>query len=955
MTLAATLLCLCASVPLPQGDLRLPPPVKKDDVAVPQQRPLSEVERFRRDLTEMQGPGPKVEAKLQQMAFDYPAIEPLILSVARSARQNEMQNLMVVARRFGSTTGSSRIGDELLFQLLARPLGDATRATIEAMVALKGGEAKKALQECVRGRIAGARRAAMDVLVTLATADDLHFALQLSSEQTLDLQLRGVDLLVAVPDDRARARLVELLSKEPPLAGAACAALVRLGNAAVPHLQKLCTEPPIDRGFAYAAFALAQIEQETGRPVVPEAAKAALLVRLSDREPLTRSLAAVALADLAYRGVDVDADGRLVEALIEVVSPLQFVQNLDLLRRPAEQRLVRATGRLLANADALPWREWWLLQKDTFVGVRAQVDVDAASARFGVVTLQDSQRQLRFVAEGLADAAPVAGATEVLLTAEQMLQLVESLRAGGFGDPAAMRVPAGMPPTRSLQVQVPDGRSQLAVPAGSHAAFDGLVHTLEQCLGRELWQLYRHATDEPDRAAFWRGERRWLESHPEPLEQGRRFAHRLVQQWGSLSPQLRARGVERLLTHGQRNQLLLEADGQNVVQTLRARPHLEDLDLRLLELAAVAPGDRVWRECVALAATATGGGRHAVRSVFAVLGPDAVLQALDDANAIVRRAAVEEIVVVRDLRAGPRLIELLADPALDVAVVAAHACGHLQIAAAAAAIIATITDEATAPALRRECLRALGRVGGDQAFAVLQRALTAPAKEDKEAALRGLGELRDARSAHLLADLVVISNGRDLGELSRHYLQRMGGTLAVPALRAQLHVVQDPAVRDQLVLLLGSYQDAASVPDLMDLLRHPQHGLVAAELLSSTTGTDLLSQEDRIGAIEGWYRQHRNEPQWQWLLDNLRAVEEATTLRAEQFAPAAGLVAVPELARLLVESRTPRLRVLSAAVLRTVTNTDFGVVSPDTPTDVREGIAARYRLLAETARAAQGR
>ncbi|MBL8728665.1 MAG: HEAT repeat domain-containing protein [Planctomycetes bacterium] len=954
MTFAACLLSLCASVPLPQGDLRLPPR-KPNSTAVPQQRPLSEIERFRRDLTEMQGPGPKVESKLQDMALAYPVLEPLILDVARSARANEMQNLMVVARRFGSTTGSSRVADELLFQLLARPLGDATRTVIDTMVALKGDDAKRALQQCVLGRVAGARRAAMDVLVTMAAADDLHFALQLSSDQTLDLQLRGVDLLSAVPDERARARLVELLSKDPALAGAACAALVRLGNAAVPHLQRLCGEPPVDRGHAYAAFALAQIEQDTGRPVVPEAVAPILLERLADHEALTRSLVAVPLADLCYRGVAVDRDRQLVEALIEVVSPLQFVPNLDLLRRPAEQRLLRATGRLLTSTDVLPWRDWWQAQKDTFVGMRARIDVDAASAPFAVVALQDSQRQLRFLAEGLADTPPVAGATEILLGAEQMVQLVATLHRGGFGDVEVMRQATGLSPVRSLTLQIPNGRSQFAVPAGDWPAFDGLVRALEEQLTAELWQLYRHATDEPDRAAFWRAERRWFQAHPDPLAHGQRFAQRLVQQWASLSPQLRARGIERLLRDPQRANLLREEDGASVVALLRTQPHLEDLDLRLLELAAAVPGDRVWRECVALAATGTGGGRPAVRSVFAVLGVDAVLAALGDDDPVVRRAAVEETVGVRDLRAGPRLIRLLDDPDLDVAVVAAHACGQLQLPGAATPLIGKVVAEATDPALRRECLRALGRVGGDQAFAVLQRSLTAPAREDKEAALRGLGELRDLRAAHLLADLVVVSHGRDLGDLARYYLQRMGGTLAVPALRAQLQVVQDPETRDQLVLLLGSYQDAATVPDLMDLLRHPQHGLAAAGLLASTTGTDLLSQDDRVGAIEKWYRDHRNDPQWQWLLDALRVVDETTTLRPEQFAASAGLGAVPELARLLVESRTPRLRVLSAAVLRTLTNEDFGVVSPDTPVEVREGIAARYRLLAENARAAQGR
>ncbi|MBX3462350.1 MAG: HEAT repeat domain-containing protein [Planctomycetes bacterium] len=954
MTLAATLLCLCAAAPLPQGKLRLPP-APETRPAAQVQRPAAEIERFRRDLLEMQGPAPKVEAKLQEMANAYPAIEPLILEVARSARAAELQNLMVVARRFGNAGGTGRVGDELLFQLLARPLGDATRPVVETMVVLKGDDARRALYDCVRGRIAAARRAAMECLVRIATVDDLDFALQLASGQTLDLQLRAVDLLAAVPDERARQRLVDLLSKDPALAAAACAALVQIGAPAVPLLQQVCGEPPVDRGFAYAAFALAQIEQASGQPAVPDAAAPALRARVADRELLTRSLCAVALADLAHRGVEVGSDGPLVEALIEVVSPLQFVPNLDLLRRPAEQRLLRLSGRLMANSEVLPWRDWWRDRKDSFVGVRAQVEVDAATAPLTIVALQDPQRQVRFLAEGLAEAPPLAGAVEVLLTASQMLQLVEELRRGGFVRADAMRPTGGLPAVRSLTIQVPTGRAQAAVSAGAQPLFDGLVQTVEQWVTAQLWQLYRHAADEPDRAAFWRAERRWLEANPEPLAQSRRFARRLLQHWGSLSASLRARGIERLLTDPARGELLTEPEGLQAVAVLRTRPQLEELDLRLLELAAAVPGERVWRECVALAAVAPGGGRKAVRAVFAVLGPDAVLHALADDDPVVRRAAAEEVVVVRDPRAGPRLIALLADADPDVARAAAFACGQLQVAEASAPLIAVIAAEDTAPAMRRECLRALGRTGGDRAFAVLQRALTAPAREDKEAALRGLGELRDPRAAHVLADVAVIGHGKDLGDLARLYLQRMGGRLAVPALRAQLQIVQDQDVRDQLVLLLGSYQDAAAVPDLMDLLRHPKLALVAAGLLSSTIGLDVVSANDRIGAVETWYRRNRTAPQWQWLLDGLRVAEEATTLRPEQFEPSAGLTAVPELARLLVEAQAPRHRVLAAAVLRTLTGEDFGVVAPDTPGEVREGIAARYRSLAESARAAQGR
>ncbi|HEX5053594.1 MAG TPA: HEAT repeat domain-containing protein [Planctomycetota bacterium] len=965
MTLAS-LLCLSVLTAPPQGDLRLPPPTPKTAAAAAP-RPLSEIERFRRDLMEMQGSQPKVESKLQEMSTTYPAIEALILEVARSARANEMENLMVVAKRFGKVPaadgGKSHVPDELLFQLLARPLGDATRSTVATMALLKGDQAKVALQQCIRGRIAAVRRYATELLAPMLTPEDLDFALQLSSEQTLDLQLRGIDLLAAIPHERGPQRLVELLSKEPALAGAACAALIALGERAVPYLQRLCAEPRIDRAYEYCAFALAQIQQTSTATVLPASVASVLLPRLKDPEPLTRSLAALALADLAYRSEPtgtgspdavVFPDAQIVEALIDLVAPIQFVPNLDMLRHSAEERLVRATGRVGVGRESLPWREWWKEQKVGFLGVRARLAVDRSSAQNAVVVLRHEQRFVRVLAEGLADAAPQNGAVEIVLTAEQMFDLVQALEAGGFGDTEAMRVQSALPIVRSLQLQLPSGRTQVAMPATPHPRFDALVQLVQDRVDSELWQLYRDPKAEPDRAAFWRAERRWLDAHPDALERDRRLLERVVQHWPSLPQPLRARAIEQFLSRSDRKQLLREEDGERILAALEPVAELSEMDLRLLELAAGVRGDRIWPRCIVLAARA-GDGRTAVRSVFAVMGPDAVLTALSDANPVVRRAAIEEVVVGRDQRAAPRIIELLADAEPEVRRAAALASGQMQIEAAAPRLIATIVAEDTPPAMRRDCLRALGRVGGDQAFSVLQRALAAPGQDDKEAALRGLGELRDPRSAQLLAELVVLSHGKDLGTLARYYLQRQGGVLAVPALRQQLLTVQDEAIRQELVLLLGNYQDPGAVPDLMDLLRVPRRAGEAEALLVMATGVDLAKSTDRIGDIEAWWRKNKASPQWQWLLDGLHAAEVATLLKAEQFAPGAGLAPVPELARLLAEAREPRFQVLAAAVLRSVTGQDFGVVTPQTPQAEREGIAARYRLLVENARAAQGR
>ncbi len=954
MIFACSLLLSFAPQVFPGGDLQLPPK-SANAPARPAAPPVSDLERFRRDLVDLQGPLARVEQKLQAIAEAWPAptIEALILDVARTARANEMQNLMTVVRRFA--TASPRVADELLFQLLARPLGEATRPVIETMVVLKGEGAKHALQECIRGRLAGPRRQATEVLVPMLTIDDVPFALALSREQSLDLQLRGVDLLRALDDERALQRLCELLSKDLALAGAACNALIGVGSPAVPALQALLAAPPIDRGFAYAAFALARIGEDTMTPVVPASTLPAIAKRLRDPELLTRCLVAIPLADALYHGeASGVADADVVDALIELVQPEQFVPNVDMLRRPAEMRLLRATGRLVA-ADGAPWRAWWASQRVGFVGVRATVAIDETRAATAIVSLRGEQRHVRVLAEGLADVAAIPGATEVVVTPARMLELARALQDGGFGDGPAMRVASGLPPARSLALQVGDGRAVVVMPVTAHARFDALVAAVEAVVDAEAWQLYRRPQEEPDRGAFWRAERRWLDANPQPLDRLRRFATRAVAAWPTASPALRARALAHLVAHPERRQVFGEQDSERVLAMLAAAPELGELDLQLLELAAAAPGDVVWRRAVALAATGKGGGGAAVRGVFRGLPADAVLHALADADPIVRRAGIDQIMIVRDQRAAERLVQLLRDPDGDVAIAAAAACGHLPVSAAARPLVDLIVADATPPPMRQECLRALGRVGGELAFPVLQRALMATGNDDKEAAMRGLGDLRDPRAAHVLADLMVIGHGKDLGALARHYLQRQSGTFAVPALRAQLQIVQDPAIQDALVLMLGGWHDAGVVPNLIDMLRRPQLAMQAAALLEGATGQPFAAASDRLGVAEAWYRQHKQAPQWQWLLDALAAAGETTTLRPEHFATNRGLAPVAELARLLVEVESARLWALTGAVLRGVAGEDYGVVTLGTSKDIREAIAARYRVLVETARTAEGR
>jgi hypothetical protein len=261
--------------------------------------------------------------------------------------------------------------------------------------------------------------------------------------------------------------------------------------------------------------------------------------------------------------------------------------------------------------------------------------------------------------------------------------------------------------------------------------------------------------------------------------------------------------------------------------------------------------------------------------------------------------------------------------------------------------VAQIAAEDATPELRREAMVALGRTGGDLAFPVLQRAMAAPDQGDRDAALRALGELADLRAAQLLAELVVVGNGKDLGNLATASLLRQGALLAVPALRVQLAKVQDRTIRTQLVLALGAYQDPEVLSDLIDLLRDPRHAASAASLFACTTGFELVDSPERgsrLGQAEVWYRQQRQKPQWQWLLDAFAANKIETSLQPQSFVGKPTKETVFELTRLLVDGPVPHLWPLTVAVLRNLTGEEHGNVTLHATVEQRKAIAELHRF-----------
>ncbi|MBL8737063.1 MAG: HEAT repeat domain-containing protein [Planctomycetes bacterium] len=943
MTLAATLLFSLVPQVFPGGDIQLPPGRPKAEVAAAEAK-LQPQEQFRRDLAEIRLGGDRAERRLRDMARNHgPAqLETWVAEALRSARSDELESLLLAAERL--CPGSKLVADELLFQLLSRPLGNATRAALVTLVAMQGDGAGQALRECVRSRVTGVRRHAAELLAPRLRPEDLPFADGLTRESTLDLQMRGVELLAAVGSPEAVVRLIELLAKDPALAGAAAGALVRVGAPAQAPLQRALGTPVADRTPLYAAFVLGELAGAG----VPDEAAAVLWPRLRDGELLNRCLAAVCLADLVHRGAPVpvdDGERLVVEALLDVVAPQRFVPNLDLLRRPAEQRLLQLTGRMEGSTDARSWRPYWEQRKAGYVGLRADLAIaDEAVPRVRLQLQQDGQSvRLSGVDAGAVETAK--DTMDFVLAAAELRALLAQLRTAGFPG-ASVAPPADLPRTRSLLVEV-DGRRALRQAVAGDAAFDRLAAVVQQAVVAQGWQQLRGADE--DLVTFWREESAWLAANPDPVVRGKRLAARIVRCWPSWSGGQRTQALQQLLTHAQRHELLDAATAELGLTMLRSQPNLLDLDLRLLEVLAAVPGDAVWRSALQLAASHPGGGRAAVRAVFAVLGEDAVLASLQDADPVVRRVGIDEVVAMRDGRAHARLVEMLRDADPEVQRGAAYACGALRIPAASRALVALVIAETTSPELRRDGMVALGRTGGELAFPVLQGALTAPDQADRAAALQALGDLHEPRAANLLAEFSVLLQGQELGRLAAASLQRQPSRLAVPAMRAQLSAVRDLTVRAGLVQSIAAHQDPAILPELIELMRQPRHGVVAAALFSSTTGVELV---DTVGSGSYadqamlWFQANRQSPQWQWLLDALQKAEVPTTLTAERLQGPADPAVVLELARLLTAAPAPRLWPLCAAVLRSVTGEDFGAVAAHSTEVQREAVAERYRVLA---------
>lgn len=958
--------CLLAVLCPQGGRLVLPPPERApepvEQQAVDQPSVIDSFRRYAIRLRRSARPSEQSrELVLKEISGEFDQPSKLALRLARTADADELFGLLQVVRRFGDETD----GKELHYLLLTRPFRGATRLGLQVMVELSD-DPKIDLHDCFTARYPNVRKAATDLLLSRVDKRDLPWLLDVSRDEEKDVRRKVLLLLGALPYPESRQRLLEALSEpEPTIAATACMSLVEHGPEVAPALQEIVSRAARERSFGYAAFALTVLEDQTGQTFLTEEMVPHLREEMTGMDAFMKTTCALALANLAFRSDDRRGerygDREIVDGLLQVVSPSAFVSNLSMLQRPAARKLALFTGIDFPGRNAA-WRGWWEGARPTFTGTRLALDVTPETAVRSVLTWADETQVLRFRGEEaeLPTEDPSIGDVPVddfLLSGTEMASLVERLRSRGFMTRGLLASAADtemLPVARTLDLELGAARCRVRGPTAPAPWLDVLGAEVAAVAERERWQLY----PEPgagDALAFWRAERQWLADNPARADRGRRLIVRIIDAYPGLAGVARTRALDHLESVPELRSLLTEENGMALAAAASSADSIDGVSFRLLQIAVLVPGDRVWRRALdVIDAKYDKGGMEVLPRLLSLVGPENIRAAIRDGRSRVRGAAILEVAKLRDLESVPELLSLLNEPDRAVRDAAIYALGMLEADQAREPLIALQADVDVPRGTRRVAWVALGRIGGEGVFPILQSGAASIELADRLSAIQALGELEDPAAAQSLAQIFVAHGQNPVGTQAMVSLQNLGGLLARPALRRHL-TTPEAAIRRDIVLLLAEFADPTIVPDLIAFMEEEPHQQRWTLLLSGITGVDLLEVNDRVRTLRDWWATHRNRSQAAWFLESLARHRIETSLGIEQLTSGSGLDAVDELSRIMVSADKPHVRVLAGALLRDVTNRDFGTVSMQTPPSQLQAVADRYRFFADAERAVRGR
>ncbi len=197
------------------------------------------------------------------------------------------------------------------------------------------------------------------------------------------------------------------------------------------------------------------------------------------------------------------------------------------------------------------------------------------------------------------------------------------------------------------------------------------------------------------------------------------------------------------------------------------------------------------------------------------LGLAALIAALRDADAGVRRAAAQSLGNIESPRAVDGLVALLRDSDVEVRRAAVWALGEIEDRRATEPLLAALKDGD--PEVRKSAAWALGNIEDPRAADGLAGALRDESVEVRKTAAWALGELDLTTAPAGLIDAMRDSDA-EVRKAAVWAVGEMGDARAVPALR---EMVADASaeVRSGAIHALGEIRDAAALQALIDAMK----------------------------------------------------------------------------------------------------------------------------------------
>jgi HEAT repeat protein len=824
------------------------------------------------------------------------------------------------------------------------------------------------LLEAARGKSAASRRAA------LGLASELDFA-------------------------GAREALSAGLGDPSPEVALSCAVTLgaRADEAGFAELNRLAREGETRRG-TYAVMALVMAAEGRAAPTIEDGTTVALLGSrgLRSGDPLAKTAAAIALADLGYQRPDPVIDPLLeteiVPALLEVVAGTRFFADVIQVKPYVLARLHRLCAGTDALLNAPDWVGWWDSKRGSFTARRAltalppavrgtlrvRVDGEAAGPAAGAT-----------FAVSAADAPPAGGAGGrfLLLAKEQADVVAAAIEASGLLTMPENLLVGEVTPSVEIAVESAGrGRTVRLQPgAPAPASLEPLLRTLAEIRESGLWQ------------SFW--DRRTAGTYGSFIESERPF-------WSdpATKPEAKAVRLVRLVAGSLPD--LPDGDRLAALEMLRREPALpgalrpEDASV-LASLAAV--GERLTPQGEAalrvLAAAGRTEGLSPLRARVDAASDDgeraaaaaileesfggaplaAVLEAAEGTASLPVRCAAIQALGARPGEGEARVLAAVqrasSSEKPELRAAGYRALGRLRSPDAAAAL-EFAADKETDTGARCGALEGLGYLGGQGVVAPLGRAASNPDPRIRAAAVRGLATCREPEALTYVLKILTTDAEPSVREEADRAVKGTGGDRAREALRTlaldrrqtsetRVRAVEglgvlgvapgredlrslladaDVEVADTAAFVLAWVRDGDAAPRLLEALRagrSPARTLRSLELLSLETFRQGRDKDEIAALYAGWFEVSRERGPRGWLAEALTTRGMADESIREFESGANPRAAVPALIKAF-KDKAWFVRRAANLELQRIAGASYGEIDPWSPEDRAAALAEAW-------------